>query len=368
MKVSVLINNHNYGSYIGEAIESVLNQTYRDFEIIVVDGASTDDSRDVIMSYVERYPRLITAVFRPASGQAAAINAGFALSTGEVIALLDSDDYFLENKLERIVEAHKSYTFVGHGRKTLSYKGDPVDFLSPMDDPSQRSKLLHQYGYLYTYNISTSCISATRKLLEQILPMPEDGYVTHADPYLKLMGQYYGEIAYLREPLTFYRIHRRQKSKEVGGPIQTEELMENLYRQVLTDANRHICARGGGPIPPLTRESLQEAFALANPGTSVREGGRYILYGTGYMGQRMLRHLGTMGAHCCYAADSSPEKWGSVWNGIRILPLPELRSRRDEYDQILIASNYYQEMEENLAQLGLVPGIDYVSLCSVPLD
>ncbi len=89
-KLSILINNYNYGRFLGEAIDSALAQTYRNIEIIVVDDGSTDNSCEIIAGYGDR----IIPILKENGGQASAFNAGFAISTGEWIALLDSDDVF----------------------------------------------------------------------------------------------------------------------------------------------------------------------------------------------------------------------------------------------------------------------------------
>ena len=81
-RVSVIINNYNYGHFLGAAIDSALTQTYAPIEVVVVDDGSTDDSRNVIAGYGSR----IRAVLKVNGGQASAFNAGFAASTGAVIA------------------------------------------------------------------------------------------------------------------------------------------------------------------------------------------------------------------------------------------------------------------------------------------
>lgn len=100
-RVSVLINNHNYGRFLGEAVDSVLAQGLpaSDLEVIVVDDGSTDDSRAVVESYGGR----VRGVFQPRSGQTSAVNRGFAESKGDLVFLLDSDDVWLPGKLARLL-------------------------------------------------------------------------------------------------------------------------------------------------------------------------------------------------------------------------------------------------------------------------
>src|SRR5688572_2252661 len=88
---SVVINNFNYGRFLGSAIESALAQTYPQIEVIVVDDGSTDESRSVIASFARR----IKSVLKENGGQASALNAGFKASQGGVIIFLDADDTLL---------------------------------------------------------------------------------------------------------------------------------------------------------------------------------------------------------------------------------------------------------------------------------
>src|SRR5438132_1625714 len=89
--VSVLVANYNYGAYVGQAIESVLGQTYGDFEVIVCDDGSTDNSCEVIGRYVRQDPR-VKLVRKANGGMASSWNVAYRHSRGEVLCPLDSDD------------------------------------------------------------------------------------------------------------------------------------------------------------------------------------------------------------------------------------------------------------------------------------
>ena len=92
--VTILINNYNYARFLPAAIDSALSQTYHPLEVVVVDDGSTDESLDIIRDYGDR----VRPVFKSNGGQASAFNAGFAASRGEVICLLDADDFFFRRR------------------------------------------------------------------------------------------------------------------------------------------------------------------------------------------------------------------------------------------------------------------------------
>jgi len=98
--VSIIIPNYNKAPYIREAIESALNQTYKNIEVIVVDDGSTDESKEIIKSFGKR----IKAYFLPHKNANVARNFGFKKSKGEYIQFLDSDDIILPEKIEKQVE------------------------------------------------------------------------------------------------------------------------------------------------------------------------------------------------------------------------------------------------------------------------
>ena len=130
--VSVIIPTYNYANYLSRAIESVLAQTYRQIELIIVDDGSTDNTASVIEYYKNKYPDVIRYFYQKNSGPNAARNKGLDLVQGEFIALLDADDEWFPEKLDKQVSfahANPKYGMIGCGirwvkdDKTIIFEG-----------------------------------------------------------------------------------------------------------------------------------------------------------------------------------------------------------------------------------------------------
>jgi len=125
--VSVVIPCYNTAKYLGEAIESVLAQTYSDFEIIVVDDGSTDDTPQVVRSFDDTR---ISYIYQENKGLSGARNTGIHHSQGRYIAFLDADDYFLPNKLAdqvAFLEGHEELGLVAGGYLRIDQDGAVIE-------------------------------------------------------------------------------------------------------------------------------------------------------------------------------------------------------------------------------------------------
>ncbi len=220
--VSILINNYNYGRFLKEAIDSALNQSYQSIEVIVVDDGSTDDSREIISSYGDR----VKAILKENGGQASAFNQGFALSQGEIICFLDSDDLFQPEKVETIIHDFQKDAAIGWHFHFLEFFGDQYekDRQINVETNSQPSTLPTRdrsgiYNLIpnmnrgklskhlpFKLNLATSGMSFKRSLLTKILPMDEQIVIT-SDDYIKYaaLGTSQGFISF--QYLSKQRIH-----------------------------------------------------------------------------------------------------------------------------------------------------------------
>jgi glycosyltransferase involved in cell wall biosynthesis len=130
---SVLIRNYNYERYVGFALESLLSQTYGNFEAVVCDDGSTDGSREVIQRYVRKDPR-IRLVIQENAGATVAANTAYKHSQGDLIAFLDADDMFQPSKLENVLAAFRGNPRCGlyaNRVQRVSTTGQPIGLPFP---------------------------------------------------------------------------------------------------------------------------------------------------------------------------------------------------------------------------------------------
>ena len=101
--LSVYITNYNYGNYITQAIESVLNQSFQSFELFIIDDGSTDNSKEIIESYAQ-HPK-VKVIYQQNKGLNITNNIALRLANGKYIMRLDADDYLVVNALEKMIDA-----------------------------------------------------------------------------------------------------------------------------------------------------------------------------------------------------------------------------------------------------------------------
>ena len=108
-KISVITPSFNQGQFIEATIKSVVSQDYPDWEYIINDAGSADQSANIIKIYARKYPRQIFWRSRADQGQVAAINEGLGKATGDIIAYLNSDDYYLPGCFRQVAEYFQSH-------------------------------------------------------------------------------------------------------------------------------------------------------------------------------------------------------------------------------------------------------------------
>ncbi|HLA59072.1 MAG TPA: glycosyltransferase [Puia sp.] len=130
IKITVLMPAYNTENYIREAIDSVLNQTFRDFELLIINDGSTDQTEHIIRSISD--PRIVL-VTQPNAGVSAALNTGIGLAKGEFIARFDADDVCYPNRLElqyQFVRDNPDYVLIGSDAVYTDKSGEELFYYS----------------------------------------------------------------------------------------------------------------------------------------------------------------------------------------------------------------------------------------------
>ncbi len=168
MYVSVIIPTYNRSDKVKRAIFSVLSQSYKNFELIVVDDGSTDNTKEVLQSINDSRIKIIS---QQNMGVSAARNRGISESSGDIIALLDSDDEWMKKKLEIHLEFHLQGEWsISQTEEIWFRKGKRVN-------PGKRH--IKKAGWIFEPSlelclVSPSCVMFNRKLIEDIGPFDEN--------------------------------------------------------------------------------------------------------------------------------------------------------------------------------------------------
>jgi len=220
MKISVIIPLFNKEHHIQRAIQSVLSQTHQDFELIIVDDGSTDDSFKAATSILD--PR-IRIVCQENQGVSAARNRGVSEAQSDWVAFLDADDEWLPDFLEKIIQLRSSFPDE-HLFCTSYYFQDPngekkLPKTTPMFE-NNRAYLIDDYLSVLRIGLpfNSSSFSVTRKAYQESGGFTEGiAYQEDVDFWIRL--SLYHKIVYLNSPLAIYHQDSENRACEKYDPI-----------------------------------------------------------------------------------------------------------------------------------------------------
>lgn len=305
--ITALVDTYNHEKYMEHAIVSVLEQglSEAELEIVVVDDGSTDGASSIVQKFVPRVKNLR----KRNGGQASALNAGFQEAQGEIVALLDGDDWWADGKLGAVLRAfeqNEGVSAVGHGYYEFLEGTGQERICKPeqqmvlnLISPSAAGDALRNWAFL-----QPSALAMRRNVLEGIMPISET-LVFSADFPIAAACVAKG-VVLIPQPLSYYRIHSAnlyagtttdsakelRKSKmdetmcEVAYPILrglgvSPECVSTLLNPVWTRASRYnLTACGGSRLKTFRTEMRVFHSESKNP----------------TIGYRLFKHLVVGGA------------------------------------------------------------------------
>ncbi len=223
-KVSIVVPTYNRGNFIQEMIESVISQTYDNWELIIVDDGSTDNTAEIITPYISNRIHYHSLEH---TGRSFARNYGIGNSTGELIAYLDSDDVFLPTKLEKQVKwllEHPEYAMV---YTSALHINDCGDFLPALYVAECGGHIYNKVAMFLPVTITLPSVLIRKEIQDKIggfdlgLDRFED-----TDMWRRVSREY--KIGALREPLIKVRTHQDNR-------------LDSLYpEKVFLDVQKYI--------------------------------------------------------------------------------------------------------------------------------
>ena len=201
-KISVIMAVYNGGKYLGGAIDSILNQTFKDFEFIVVNDGSTDNTEEILNTYSDRRLRTIT---QENMGLAKSLNKAIKISKGRYIARMDADDLSLPKRLElqvAFLDKYKNVGLIGTASNYINEDGRILLTVSmPADNEIIQKRLLKENCFVH------GSVMIRREVLEKVGYYREEFKCSQDyDLFLRIAKHY--KVGNLKEVLYKWRLHK----------------------------------------------------------------------------------------------------------------------------------------------------------------
>ncbi len=222
MMVSVLMPVYNGEKHLRDAINSILNQTYTNFEFIIINDGSTDSSKEIILSYND--PRIVYVENEKNMGLSATLNKGIDLCTAEYIARMDCDDIAKESRFAKQVAFLDANTDVGIVGSFVKVIGSSIIYRFPLKTEEIKVELLLRSV------LQHPSVMIRKSLLNQFDLRYDINYRYSQDYDLWARAVQYFPIYNLEEILLEYREHEQQMGATYGSCVRDEPVRTRLMQ------------------------------------------------------------------------------------------------------------------------------------------
>jgi len=209
-KISVITTVYNCANYIKQSIESILNQTFKDFEYIIVNDGSTDATSVLIKEFASKDNRIILIDNKTNLGRVNSLNTALEKTRGQYVALQDADDISLPDRLEKqfsFLSTNPDYVLVG---SNIIVMDEFENYISEPERPED--DLEAKFSLIFRCTFANPSIMYRKKVIEENKIKYEENFI-HAEDYrIITMISHYGKVYNLKHPLVKYRKHGHNNS------------------------------------------------------------------------------------------------------------------------------------------------------------
>jgi len=267
-KVSICIPSYNHGAFIGKTIQSVFDQTFQDFEIIVVDDCSTDNSDRVIKSFKDS--RIKFFKNEKNLGMVPNANKALKLAKGEFIGILNSDDYYDPKMIEAALKAFDKNPEIGFTYPSYAVVNENGEIITKVKSCTCNKVFTSKEGFkkLALGNVAPpSGVIVIRKCYEDVGPFDEEFPYCHDwNMWLRLSLKY--DFACLSDYLLYYRMHHGNTSVALYNSFETAVQEYGMLKRLQEKVDPELL--------PFVKEGARRAAkrALLNSIGGLSKGGR----------------------------------------------------------------------------------------------
>jgi glycosyltransferase involved in cell wall biosynthesis len=233
-KISVVIPSYNKVKYIQKTLDSILNQSYKNIELIIQDGGSTDGTSEIIKNYQRRYPKIIKSEIQKDGGQLDAIIKGFKKATGDIYAFINADDIYEVDAFDAVVgsytEHREALWFAGKG---IVIDSEGREIAKPVSWYKSFLLIHSTYYLLLTTNfLMQPSVFLTARAYKKYGPFTGTvDFVTEYDLWLKLAKIQMPTV--VNKTLSRFRIEVNTKTKKMSEKLLKED--ERILNRYTSD-------------------------------------------------------------------------------------------------------------------------------------
>ncbi len=228
--ISIAMATYNGEEYLRLQLDSILNQTYKNIEIVICDDCSTDGTLKILNEYEKKYLNIHVYKNEANLGFVKNFEKAISLCNGEYVALADQDDIWLPEKLEVLYNSIEKYSVICSSYKIIDDKNNIIsENHSHRIDTRKKivKNRLDKFKTLLFTNFVTGCtILMKRDFINKIFPLPTNCY---HDWWIGLIASYYKELKYIDIPLILYRHHDNNETSTLRISKKIPEIFKAIY-------------------------------------------------------------------------------------------------------------------------------------------
>lgn len=347
-EISIVLPTYNGEQYISQSIDSILKQTFPDWELIIVNDCSTDHTLEIVKQYAEKDHRIKIVNNSINKKLPSSLNIGFQHSCGNFLTWTSDDNLYHENAFEIMknnLEENPGINMVHAGMINIDERG--------------RELGLQPVGYsdmLYFHNNIGACFMYRRSVLNEIGEYDADLFLVEDYDYWLRIAEHYGEIKHIKEPLYYYRRHKNSLT-------ETKKTMINNQVRKLKDKHVPVLLSKFKQNPSMICQLYLDYFECTDDTNKIDEyffkafpplkfnrqrltGKRIVILGAGNIGCNAQKVLGK---RVISFSDNDFNKVGKIINDIPVISVREMVTMKNMIDIVIAVSPAF--IHELLVQL-----------------